>query len=78
MSLTIEALVQEAMDLPAEQREILARQLLESIEAGMESDIEAMWQNEIGNRIAEMKSGSVAGVSATEVFERLRKIAPDV
>lgn len=76
MSLTIDALAREAMELPAEQREILARQLLDSIDPEMAPGIEAAWRDEIEQRVEEMKSGKVAGVPAAEVFERLRQIAP--
>ncbi|RYD34762.1 MAG: hypothetical protein EOP87_08595 [Verrucomicrobiaceae bacterium] len=76
MSLTIDVLAREAMELPAEQREILARQLFESIGTGMVPEIEVSWQGEISRRIADMRSGAVAGIPAVEVFERLRQIAP--
>jgi len=76
MSLTIDVLAREAMELPAEQREILARQLLDSIDAGMEPEIEVAWQKEIADRIEGMKSGRITGVPAADVFARLKKIAP--
>ena len=76
MPLTIDVLAREAMELPIEQREILARQLLESIDTGMAPEIEADWRTEIADRIGELESGKVAAMPAAEVFGRLRKIAP--
>ena len=77
MSAALDALVREALILPADQRVGLAHQLLSSVEPAPEPDTEAAWEAEIARRIARADAGETAPVPATEVFAGLRRIAPD-
>jgi putative addiction module component (TIGR02574 family) len=55
-------LLEEAMDLPAGEREALASKLFDSLEAD-DVDAEAAWQSEIAWRIEELDRGSVKPLS---------------
>jgi putative addiction module component (TIGR02574 family) len=77
MSAILESLSHDALDLPAEERVILAYRLLTSVESKAEPDSEAAWEAEITERIARYDAGQTQAVSAGEVFASLREIAPD-
>lgn len=77
MSATLDALAREALVLPADQRVSLARQLLASVEPAPDPDAETLWEAEIARRIARADAGETIPVPATEVFARLRRIAPN-
>lgn len=77
MSVSIDALVSEAMHLPPDQRLTLAHRILTSVEANESSEVEAAWDTEIRQRIARFDAGEVRGIPAAEVFaevdRRLRR-----
>ena len=50
----------EALSLPVQQRAELAAQLLSSLDALSESEIEPLWFQEAAHRAAEMDQGSVS------------------
>jgi putative addiction module component (TIGR02574 family) len=77
MPATLAALAEDALILPPEQRLVLARQLLESVELEPEPGAEAAWEAEIARRLELHRSGVGKSVPAGEVFARLRQIAPD-
>ena len=77
MPATLEALANDALVLPPEQRLTLARQLLDSVDLAPEPGAEAAWQAEIARRIARLDAGEAKTIPAGEVFARLRQIAPD-
>lgn len=74
--MTFDTLSDQALDLPPEQRMKLARTLIESLETEDAPSSDAAWEVEIRERIAPFDSGEVAGIPASEVFRRLREIAP--
>ena len=65
-----------ALILPQDQRVALAFKLLTSIEPDPEPECEMAWSNEIFRRIQNYDTGESKSVPATQVFDRLRKIAP--
>ena len=77
MPATLDAVTQEALVLPPDQRLALARQLLESVDLEPEPGAEAAWEAEIARRIARFKAGESKPIPAGEVFARVRQIAPD-
>lgn len=77
MPATTDALARDAMILPPDQRLALARQLLESVEPEPGPGLEAVWEVEITRRLAAFAAGESKPIPAGEVFERLRRIAPD-
>lgn len=78
MPATIEAVSEDALLLPPEERLELAHRLLESVESIPNPDVEAAWASEIARRIARYKAGETKAIPAEEVFARLRRIAVSV
>jgi putative addiction module component (TIGR02574 family) len=77
MPATLDAVAKEALILPPEQRLVLARQLLESVDSEPDPGAEAAWESEIAHRIERYQSGESNPLPAADVFARLRQIAPD-
>lgn len=76
MATTLDAVVQEALVLSPDERLVVARQLLDSVDLEPEPGAEAAWEVEIAQRIERFKSGESKPIPAGEVFARLRQIAP--
>jgi putative addiction module component (TIGR02574 family) len=76
MPATLDALSHDALVLPPDQRMALAYRLLVSVEPEPEPGADAAWEAEIAQRIARFDAGQSQTVSASEVFARLREIAP--
>jgi hypothetical protein len=57
----------EALSLPAQQRAELAAQLLSSLDAPSEAEIESLWFQEAAHRAAEMDRGTAERIPAEEV-----------
>jgi putative addiction module component (TIGR02574 family) len=63
----------EIFELSNEERAILARNLIRSLENDEEDiDSEALWIEEADRRYQELKAGKVKGISAEQVFEEAR------
>lgn len=76
MPATLEALSHDALVLPPDQRVSLAYRLLVSVESDPEPGADTAWDAEIAARIARFDAGESQTVAASEVFARLRQIAP--
>lgn len=76
MPATLDTISHDALVLPPGQRIALAYQLLVSVEPNPDPDTEAAWEAEIFRRINRFDADESQAASATEVFDRLRKIAP--
>lgn len=75
MSARIDVLLNDAMELEPEERAELAERLLSSLEPE-DADVAEAWRAEIQKRIAELDSGAVETVSATEARRRILRL-PD-
>jgi putative addiction module component (TIGR02574 family) len=64
-------LFEEAMRLDPEERAVLMRLLVETLDAESEEGVEDAWRLEIERRMAELDSGSVQAVSWEELRARL-------
>ena len=77
MSEPIDVIVLEAMRLPPDQRMALAHRILAGVEPAPATEIEALWDSEIRERIARYESGKAKGIPAAEAFadgdRRLRR-----
>ncbi len=73
---TLDALSQEALELPPDQRLTLARRLLDSVDLEPDPGAAEAWESEIAQRSARFDAGESRAIAAAEVFARLRKIAP--
>jgi len=70
--MSIEELKEEMLRLGPEARAYLARELLASLDAMTESEIEELWIQEAIRRDDELDNGTVQSYSADEVFDRAR------
>jgi putative addiction module component (TIGR02574 family) len=76
MPATLDALSHDALVLPPDQRIALAYRLLVSVEPDPEPGADAAWEAEIARRITRFDAGESDAVPASQVFARLREIAP--
>ena len=75
MSASLDALSQDALVLPPDQRVALAYRLLVSVQPDPEPGAEAAWEGEIVHRIGRFDAGESKSIPAVEVFAKLRTIA---
>ena len=68
----IEELKEEILRLGPEERAHLARELLASLDAMTESEIEKLWLQEAIHRDEELDRGNAHSYAAEEVFARAR------
>jgi putative addiction module component (TIGR02574 family) len=72
--MNIQAIEQEVLHLPIEDRARLAEKLLSSLDVLSEQEIEKLWLVEAQRRAAEIDKGTVQLVSAEEVESRIQAI----
>lgn len=76
MSMALEDVTREAIDLPRHQRLALARFLIELDDPGSDTDVEAAWDAEIQARVRAVREGRVEGIPYEQVLERVdRRLA---
>jgi len=61
----------QAMQLPTEDRELLAVRLLGSLERPSEQSYEDAWETELASRLAEYDAGRAQSIPSEEVFVRI-------
>lgn len=66
-------LLQDALKLDAAERAELASELIASLDAEADEDVEAAWATEIGERAARARSGADPGKPWPEVRERVER-----
>jgi len=76
MPATLDTVARDALVLTRDERLILARQLLVSVEPDVDEGTEAAWEEEIGQRIHRFDAGISQTIPASDVFARLASIAP--
>jgi putative addiction module component (TIGR02574 family) len=64
-------LLQKALTLPEQERTALVRSLIESLEDVSDQGAELAWDEEIGQRIAELDSSKPKTVSWEEIRQRI-------
>jgi putative addiction module component (TIGR02574 family) len=63
-------LLQKALTLPDKERAELAGNLIASLDAIQDPDVDAAWQQEIARRLHEVQSGQVKTVSWESVHQK--------
>jgi putative addiction module component (TIGR02574 family) len=63
-------LLKKALALPEKERAELAGSLIESLDATVDEDVEAAWQQEIARRLEDVKSGKVKTIPWDDVRKR--------
>ncbi|MGJ8633648.1 MAG: addiction module protein [Luteolibacter sp.] len=76
MTAAVKSLSDEALLLSPAERLSLACSLIESVESEDAPSPESAWEKEIQERIARFDSGETKEIPASEVFMKLREIAP--
>jgi len=71
MARSARELFEEAMRLDPEERAVLMRLLVESLDAESEEGVEDAWRLEVERRMAELDSGAVQTVPWEELRARL-------
>lgn len=72
MPLSASNMIEQALQLPSEERARLAEQLLQSLNLPLDSDVEAAWAAEAEARRRAVLSGESETLSSEEVITRLR------
>ena len=76
MSVTVDDLLRQALQLDPKARAELAVLLLDSVPAEPKEDVDAAWEVEVARRVRELESGSVATIPWEVVRDRLLR-GPD-
>jgi putative addiction module component (TIGR02574 family) len=61
-----------ALKLPRRERARLAQRLITSLDSEVDVDVDKLWLQEAERRLAELKSGKVAGIPAERVIRKAR------
>lgn len=73
MDARFDEIVASAMKLSEKERARLAQELIASLDAEMEPDVEGLWLAEAERRLEELRSGKTRGVPAKEAFAKARR-----
>jgi putative addiction module component (TIGR02574 family) len=68
----LKAILENALNMPEEQRAFIAGRLIDSLDDKVDEDVETAWQQEIQKRIAGAEKGEATFISWEEVKKRLR------
>ncbi|CAA9337131.1 MAG: hypothetical protein AVDCRST_MAG89-2448 [uncultured Gemmatimonadetes bacterium] len=77
MSLPLERVQSEALELSADERAALAHRLIASLdpESGDDpTEVELAWEKEIARRLDEYRAGTAQPVSSADVFAKARAL----
>lgn len=69
---TYDEIMNAALALPPNERELLAKHLMESLQGEDQETIEALWAEEAERRNKEIEDGIVEAIPGEEVMNRLR------
>ena len=70
-TVTIEQIIDEALQYPEKERAYIAATLISSLEQVADADVELAWQKEVAKRMADISSGRVKCISWEDVRIRL-------
>lgn len=74
MSLTLEQLASEAMQLPAASRALLAEKMVASLDLAEADEGQQLWSAEAVRRRDEVRAGRVQPIPGDEVLEEARRL----
>jgi hypothetical protein len=77
MSMTVDQLVAEALNLPTEARAELTERLAISMDAGELTRIDRLWATESRRRLDEILQGKVETIPGDEALARARRLAEE-
>ncbi|OYY93742.1 MAG: addiction module component CHP02574 family protein [Hydrogenophilales bacterium 28-61-23] len=73
MTLTIEQIAEQALNLPSDARALLADRLVESLDPLEDETIRAVWMAEARRRLDEVRSGAVKTIPGEEALAQVRR-----
>ena len=73
MTTLVDELSQKALELPTEERVLLAERLLATVHE-VDPEVEAAWDVEIQRRLTEIDRGTAKLIPAEEVFAKVRSL----
>jgi putative addiction module component (TIGR02574 family) len=71
--MTAKEIAAQAMTLPADERERLAGDLIQSLAGESLNEIDAAWVEEADRRYQAWQRGDTEGIPGVEVFEQIRR-----
>lgn len=74
MSLTIDQLTEEALQLPSATRALLAERLVESLDIAEADEIQKLWATEAIRRRDQVRSGHVQPIPGEQVLAEVRRL----
>ena len=75
MPITLDQIVEETRQLPADVVARLVDRILVARHGGIEPDVEEAWKAEIEQRVAEIDEGTAQSIPVEASLARIRKIA---
>jgi len=69
----VENLLTQALQMPVEDRAVIAERLISSLDTEIDQDVEIVWQQEVQRRVDEIDKGAVACIPWEQVLLRLRE-----
>jgi hypothetical protein len=72
MSIELEKLKAELMELPLESRAILAQSLIDSLDEAIDPDADELWLAEVGKRDLEIRNGTAKTTPVNQVLRDAR------
>lgn len=69
MNTEIKSVIDQALSLSAEERAMLAEQLLNSLDCP-DAELDKLWSEEAESRLEAYKNGEVQGIPAAEVLKK--------
>lgn len=72
MSTTVEHVLTQALQMPPQDRALIAERLLSSLDAEADWEVEVAWQQEAQRRIGAIDRGEVVCLPWEQVMNRLR------
>jgi hypothetical protein len=73
MSMTVEQIVDEALELPSDARALLADRLVESLDPAEDGYVRQLWAAEALRRRDEVRANQVRTVPGKEALEQVRQ-----
>jgi len=74
MTVTLEQVARQALELPGVERGLLAEMMVESLDQDVPPAIERAWLHEAQRRLAEARAGTAKVVSPEEAREHIERI----
>jgi putative addiction module component (TIGR02574 family) len=72
MGTMVESLLNQALQMPAQDRAVIAERLISSLDTEIDQEVEIAWQQEVQRRVEEVDKGVVACIPWEQVLPRFK------